>query len=69
MPSRIFQYLSGAALGALTALTLTACQQDQPTSPSNGSGTDGEEIIDFELNHAVPQMFSLWSRVDSSAFV
>ncbi|HVQ45753.1 MAG TPA: hypothetical protein VMS62_02925 [Gemmatimonadales bacterium] len=52
MPSRIFQYLSGAALGALTALTLTACQQDQPTSPSNGSGTDGEAIIDFELTPA-----------------
>ena len=49
----MFQYLNGAALGALTALTLTACQQDQPTSPStNGSGTDGEEIIDFELTPA-----------------
>ena len=52
MPSRLFQYLNLAALGTLTALTLTACQEDQPTSPSNGSGTNGEEIIDFELTPA-----------------
>jgi hypothetical protein len=52
MPRRLYQYLNAAALVALTGLTLTACQQDQPTSPSDGSGTDGEEIIDFELTPA-----------------
>jgi hypothetical protein len=52
MPSRLHRYLNVGALAALTTLTLTACQQDQPTSPSGGSGTDGEEIIDFELTPA-----------------
>ncbi|MFL5492227.1 MAG: hypothetical protein ACJ8AV_12455, partial [Gemmatimonadales bacterium] len=52
MPSRVYQYLNAAALVAVTGLTLTACQQDQPSSPSDGSGTDGEEIIDFQLTPA-----------------
>jgi hypothetical protein len=52
MPSRLHRYLNAAALAALTTLTLTACQQDQPTSPSGGTGADGEEIIDFELTPA-----------------
>ena len=52
MPSRLYRCLNGAALVALIGLTLTACQQDQPTSPSDGSTTDGEEIIDFDLTPA-----------------
>jgi hypothetical protein len=40
--------LNAAALAAITGLMLTACQQDQPTSPPAAS--DGEEtIIDFKL--------------------
>ena len=40
--------LNTAALAAIAGLTLTACQQDQPTSPGVADG-GGEEIIDFEL--------------------
>ena len=40
--------LNTAALAALTGLMLTACQQDQPTSPGIADAGD-EEIIDFEL--------------------
>jgi len=43
--------LNTAALAALTGFVLTACQQDQPTSPGSAN-TDGEEVIDFELTPA-----------------
>jgi hypothetical protein len=45
---RIRSALSTAALLVLSGFGLTACQQDQPTSPTVG-GESGDEIIDFTL--------------------